>query len=104
MVMPAEATPVVFRKWRDNGQIIALFPESPADTNGRFCDSYMHVGQHGGADYYGVVQYTLPASQDEAAALASELRRIGYQLKVMRRASRRQHEQRQQMAWRIATA
>ena len=102
--MPTEATAVIFRKWKDNGQIIALFPELPSDINGWFCDSYMHVGQHGGSDYYGVVQATLPACREEAAALASELRRIGYRLKVMRRASRCHHERRRQIARILATA
>lgn len=32
-------TQVVFRRWRDTGDIIALFPELPADYQGRFCDA-----------------------------------------------------------------
>ena len=42
-----ETTVVVFRKWKTNGDIIALFPELPADNEGYLCDSYEHVGQHG---------------------------------------------------------
>ena len=100
--MPIEITAVVFRKWKDNGQVIALFPELPADNYGWFCDSYMHIGQHGGADYHGVVQQTTPASRRESAALVSELRRIGYRLRPMRRASPQQHERRRATARRIA--
>lgn len=90
--MPQPITAVVFRKWKDNGHIIALFPELPSDIQGWYCDSYMHVGQHDGADYYGVVEHTTPASRKESAALARELRRIGYRMKPMRRASRHQHD------------
>lgn len=78
---------VVFRKWKDSGDVIALFPELPADSHGRFCDSYMHVGQHGGADYTGVVRQTVPATPDECAALSVELNRIGYRLVPLSRTS-----------------
>jgi hypothetical protein len=64
---------VVFRKWK-NGDLIALFPELPADIHGRYCDAYEHVGQHGGADYFGVIQQTKPCSLDDAADLITELR------------------------------
>lgn len=100
--MPRPITAVVFRKWKDNGQIIALFPELPSDLYGFYCDSYMHVGQHGGADYFGVVQHTTLATRKQSAALARELRRIGYRLKSIRRASRRRHELRRQAARRFA--
>ena len=58
-------TLVVFRRWRDNGDIIALFPEIPSDINGHFCEAYEHVGQHGGADCHGVIQATRPATGEE---------------------------------------
>ena len=42
---------VVFRRWRDtDGDVIALFPEIPADVQGCCCQSYMHIGQHAGGD------------------------------------------------------
>lgn len=91
---------VVFRQWREKngGDIIALFPELPADYHGRFVDSYMHVGQHGGADYYGVIQATKPVSLEDAADLIQELQRIGYRLKRIKRASYKHHEARRAMA------
>ena len=95
--MSDENTPftlVVFRRWRDNGDIIALFPELPADYQGRYCDAYEHVGQHGGADYQGVVQATKPVSLEDAADLIQELERIGYNLRPIKRASYRHHEAR----------
>ena len=68
-----QADIVVFRRWRENGDMIALFPELPADLYGDYCDAYEHVGQHGGADYHGVVQHTKPCSLEDAADLATEL-------------------------------
>ena len=77
-----EKTPVVFRKWSD-GEIIALFPTIP-DTP-QFCSSYMHVGQHSGAHYSGVIQSTEPATPQEYADLLAELESIGYNLDIRSR-------------------
>jgi hypothetical protein len=75
--------PVVFRKF-SNGAIIALFPTFD-DGNYRVA-SYMHVGQHGGADYDVVVSSTKIASESEYRELFQELQSIGYEnLKVYRR-------------------
>lgn len=93
---------VVFRKWLDCGDIIALFPEHPADINGWLCDAYEHVGQHGGADYHGVIQRTRPAEADEYASLADELQRIGYALRPVRRTSWRHHAKRRRAARQLA--
>lgn len=75
---------VIFRKW-NNGEIIALFPKIKATNSGPYCVSYEHVGQHGSADCRGVVARTKAATPREYADLAAELRRIGYQLKVVSR-------------------
>jgi len=90
-------TIVVFRKWAD-ADVIALFPELPADIDGTFCDAYEHVGQHGGADYHGVIENSMPASAMEASRLAKELEMIGYQLRPIRRATWRHHERRRELA------
>ncbi len=89
---------VVFRKWRDGFGVIALFPEVPADIGGVFCESYETIGQHGGADYLGVIQATLPVGRNEYADLAEELRKLGYNLRPMKRASREHHKRRREMA------
>lgn len=79
-------TKVVFRKWK-NGNIIALFPYQPWSRQGYMTTSYMHVGQHGAADYTGVISRTTPAREDEYRDLLSELRSIGYtDLHVLKRA------------------
>ena len=70
---------VVFRIYPD-GQVIALFPEeSDKRTGGTM--SYMHIGQHGDADYHGVIQQTKPATEAQYLPLFNELKSIGYKLK-----------------------
>ena len=102
--MNTEKTLVIFRRWRDGGCIIALFPAEPSDINGWYCLSYERIGQHSGADYYGVIQATRPATDDEAASLAQELTRIGYNLQPIRRASQAVHERRRATAQALRTA
>jgi hypothetical protein len=92
-----QADTVVFRRWK-NGSLIALFPELPADIHGRYCDAYEHVGQHGGADYFGVIRATRPCSLNEAADLITELRTIGHELKPVKRVSHVHHERRRSTA------
>ena len=100
--LPADALPavVIFRRWGGNngGDIIALFPEQPADYQGWFCDAYEHVGQHGGADYQGVIQATKPVSIEDSQPLIQELEHIGYVLRPLKRASYEHHEARRAAA------
>jgi hypothetical protein len=72
---------VLFRKCRDEGDIVAVFPDTIWDARGNVA-SYQHVGQHGGASMQWVIDDTVPASSAEYAALAAELRAIGYDLEV----------------------
>ena len=67
---------VVFRKF-DNGDVIALFPE---EEQGRgLIGSYMEIGQHGDASKSLITELE-PASKEEYAKLAAELKRIGYDI------------------------
>lgn len=82
------AIPVVFRMWKAHPRTcIALFPTLTWNYSGTECGSYEHVGQHGGADYAGVIERTRPATPDEYAALKRELEGAPfyYRLKVCRR-------------------
>jgi hypothetical protein len=96
---------VVFRKWKNGFGVIALFPEIPTDLYGRYCESYEHVGQHGGADYWGVIMNSRPATEEESVDLAEELTRIGYVLHPIQRASQIHHDRRRRLArhWTMAT-
>jgi hypothetical protein len=80
-----ENTKVIFRKWRKEGGVLALFPEIPADIQGNHCQSYEAIGQHGAADYDLCIRRTRPASPGEYQDLKKELEKIGYQLEVVER-------------------
>ena len=82
-------TEVVFRVFRDGGDVIALFPYEPTTYAGLYCTSYQRIGQHGAADYEGLMRSrTRPATPEEAEPLRLELQRIGYRLKAIKRAPR----------------
>lgn len=85
-VTKQEVENVVFRKYPD-GEIVALFPDIPADPHGRYVLGFQHIGQHGGADYDYVVSQTVPATDAEAADLKAELEgpQYGYVLKVCKK-------------------
>lgn len=77
-------TPVVFRKLKDGGDILALLPAEDAGQG--YCMSYQHVGQHSGADYTGCIAITTPATPEEYKGLLAELVSIGYDdLKIYKR-------------------
>jgi len=96
---PSE-TVAIFRVW-ENGNVIAFFPEVPASLDGSLCQSYEHVGQHGGADYLRCVGQTRPATLSERWRLTLELREIGYTLRPARRATRQMHDTRRREAKRM---
>lgn len=79
-------TKVVFRKFDEDGSIIALFSEQRWSEYQRTINSYQHVGQHGAADYDHCITHSRPASEDEYMPLLVELISIGYEnLRVMQR-------------------
>ncbi len=82
--MDKEQTKVVFRVFKE-GDVIALFPYE--DEGNNRCTSYQHVGQHSAADYWGVLDITRPATQEEYEPLYKELTSFGYNLKVIKRYS-----------------
>ena len=76
---------VIFRKFKQGGDIIALFPEQVNKTN-LTIGSYMHVGQHSDADCTGVITATTSAKESEYAELLAELKSLGYEdIRVMKR-------------------
>ena len=79
-------TKVVFRKFKEGSEIIALFPKERWNRHDYTINSYMHVGQHGAADYDQVIALTHPASEHEYQPLLAELKSIGYDdLRVMKK-------------------
>jgi hypothetical protein len=80
-------TVVIFRKFKNRGDIIALFPNVPYAPQlypVTTIMSYMHLGQHGAADYYHVMDITVPAKPSEYDDLYKELVSIGYDNLVIR--------------------
>lgn len=78
-------TKVIFRKWKDNEDIIALFPED-TDRRKLTVNSYEHLGQHAAADYDGVIALTTLAKEAEYKDLLAELRSIGYEnLRILKK-------------------
>lgn len=78
-------TKVIFRRYKGTSDVIALFTQTPASPNPVYCESYMHLGQHGAADPQGTINLTVPAKPDEYSSLEAELLRIGYKLKISKR-------------------
>lgn len=80
-----EKLPVVFRKFNNGGDIIALFPTVAWDEQYN-CASYQHIGQHGAAAYDLVVSHSKLAADSEYKPLLKELKSIGYDnLKVVKK-------------------
>jgi len=79
-------TKVIFRKFKgkDYTSIIAIFPyESYYGNDLKTVWSYLHVGQHGAAEYIWVIKCTKKADYSEYYALMNELESIGYNLEVL---------------------
>lgn len=93
-------TKMIFRRWRNNQEIIALLPEEPADPNGYLCQSYEHIGQHGAADYAHVIAKTTPITREDASSdllqLMDELNALGYQIAWRQRCTPTMRHARQQ--------
>lgn len=71
-------TKVIFRKFKDEGDIIALFPQELGDNDYySTCLSYQHLGQHGSASI-ALMCDTVPAIEEEYRNLLDELKSIGY--------------------------
>lgn len=81
-------TTVIFRKFKD-GDIIALFPGEKWDNHSGLILSYMHVGQHGSADYNYIITTTLPAKENEYNSLYRELISLGYNLQINKKRTKR---------------
>ncbi len=85
--MSEPLTKVIFRVWprEGGGGVIAIFPEVLGDFSPYTCSSYEHVGQHAACDPFELMAKTRPATEQESADLAEELRRAGYRLQPVKR-------------------
>lgn len=76
--MNRETIPVCFRAYRDNGEIIAIFPAMPESLNGYRCAVYAHMGGHAATNPQDMVAMTKPATEEQYTDLLRELVSIGY--------------------------
>ena len=78
-------TRVVFRKFTDDNEIIALFPDITFDYT---VQAYCHIGQHFEVNYTNIISMTKLATEDEYKPLLNELIHwVGYKdLRVVKRA------------------
>jgi hypothetical protein len=70
-----------------DGAAFALFPTIPGTLDPTTCSCYQHIGQHCAAYYAGCILTSRPATDAEAADLLAELRTIGYNPMVVKRAT-----------------
>ena len=79
-------TEVIFRRFNQGKEVIALFPAEAGSYVPETCQSYMHRGQHGSASV-ALSSTTKPASLNEqdVTELYRELEQRGYNLSVVTR-------------------
>ncbi len=98
MKQDTEKTTVHFRVFRAGvklsdgtrhsvGAVIAILPEHEG-ARADDCGSYMHIGQHSDCNPLMLRTVTKPATPEEYAPLARELRCIGYNLRIVSRIQR----------------
>lgn len=94
--------PVVLRAWKPDGELLALFPTLPANLNGDLCDSYGFCDGQSGADYHGCIRQSHPVdSAGVRRELIQRLERLGYRLRVVKRATQAMHDERYAEAHRL---
>lgn len=71
-------TPVIFRRFIEGGDVIALFPTLPGTRDPWTCESYQHTGQHSAASVELFYKETKPAYETEYRTLLRELIGQGY--------------------------
>jgi len=85
-------TKTIYRTFH-TGDVIALFPEIPADRHGQHCMSYQTIGQHGAASP-DLSHCTRAATTDEIRPLRAELERAGYVIHEVKRVTAAMHRAR----------
>lgn len=91
--MSEPLTAVVFRTFKQGGDVLALFPLEPGTNNPADCLSYQRIGQHGAASPELTRDgSTRPSTPEEICDLACELRGLGYKLRGLNRIPRNAYQ------------
>jgi len=78
-------TKVIYRKFKDGEEIIAVFPELsyPGFTSKKgLVMDYMFVGQHGECEYNTIMKMTTIAFPKDYEVLKAQLEDLGYDLEI----------------------
>ena len=78
-------TKVIYRKFKDGEEIIAVFPEFsyPGFTSKKgLVMDYMFVGQHGECEYNTIMKMTTIAFPKDYEVLKAQLEDLGYDLEI----------------------
>lgn len=75
---------VIFRKYKDTGDVFAIFPYEIANSE-LHVTTYEHIGQHSAGNYQVCIDISKPARSIEYASLARELTSLGYVLDIKTR-------------------
>lgn len=84
-----EKTKVIFRKFKKDQEIVAIFPEELGNNQYYTCSAYCHFGQHWNVNIFDVINISVPALESEYNALKAELDSIGYDLEIIKRNRRK---------------
>lgn len=87
--IPKQKTKVIFRKFKKDQEIVAIFPEILGNKQYVTCSAYCHNGQHWNVNIFDVIEISIPAKENEYNALKAELENIGYNLEIIKRNRRK---------------
>lgn len=83
--------PAIFRVWNDGGEIYAIFPDQLADLNGNL-ECWTPMG-HTAANYQVCLRSSRLAKPEEYAVVKATIeRQYGYELRAVKRQSRKMHD------------
>lgn len=94
MERDTQKTKVIFRKFKDSGDIIALMPEMAGNMDVVTCMCYQHIGQHGTAWLLDVMEMSKPAKPEEYIPLYNELTARGYNIRIAHKSGNREWKMR----------
>lgn len=78
---------VIFRKFKKNGNIVAVLLEFPTEISGDYCKGFFSDLQFKSVNYRSLVSSTVLAVPEEYNFLFDELSRLGYCLNVLTKQS-----------------
>jgi hypothetical protein len=94
-----EPIPVIFRMFR--GEVLALFPTLPGTNDPSTMTCYAAIGQHSYASMFLTSEGRLATPEEYAPLLRELTDHVGYNLTIVKRATRKHYEIRQRAINRV---